>query len=189
MIVCPLCEHTQQSGEACEACGKVLAPAAPAPVATAPLPELEGTQVSGARLPAVIRALPELERTGAERVDVEIAALPGVEQTRAEAAPDVPVAPLPEVDRGRSADDGVRTALPAGAITCRYCRNVQASGTLCDRCGMALPRVKAAAPAPGAPPGARKGETVWARCKKCGATARAGERCGDCGHPVPLPES
>ncbi len=44
----------------------------------------------------------------------------------------VSVEAVPELDTGRAADDGVRTAVPTGAVVCRYCRNVQAEGMVCD---------------------------------------------------------
>jgi methionyl-tRNA synthetase len=77
----------------------------------------------------------------------------------------------------------VRVALPTGAITCRYCRNVQATGSICEKCGMRLPVVIIVPQATGAP--AKKGEPVSARCRACGAPAKAGERCGDCGNLLP----
>ena len=40
-------------------------------------------------------------------------------------------------------DDGQRTVLQVGAVTCRYCRNVQSTGSLCERCGMKLPQIVA----------------------------------------------
>ncbi len=188
MILCPLCEHPQEAGDTCDNCGKQLSAPRPTAVATAPLAELEQTELPAARAPVAVSALAELEQTRAGRVEVPVQALPEVERTGAAPVQAPPVQPLPELDLGRAADDGVRTAAPTGAITCRYCRNVQAAGLLCERCGMALPKAKApAAAARGAAP-VRAGDTVWTRCRKCGATARGGERCGDCGHAVPMPE-
>lgn len=166
MIVCPLCEHQQAQGTECDGCGKVLVSGGAAKVEVSPLPELELSRVrAGPDLPAV--RLPDLEATGA----------PGVGP--------VPVQPLPELEAGRAPADGTRTAAPVGPVTCRYCRNVQAEGAVCERCGMRLPKLAAPVEARGPAP---KGEAVWTRCRKCGAPAKGGERCGDCGHPVPMPE-
>jgi hypothetical protein len=82
-----------------------------------------------------------------------------------------------------------RTPMPQGPVTCRYCRNVQAAGAMCDRCGMKLPVVIVV-------PEAVMGTLVKGsplaektRCRSCGAPATAGERCGDCGRDVPFPDA
>jgi hypothetical protein len=90
-----------------------------------------------------------------------------------------------DLETGRYVDTSERTILPAGAVTCRYCRNVQSSGMLCDRCGMRLPR-----PAAPVADSSRAGvnlEDAPMVAHACGAITRAGMPCGGCGVPVPLP--
>lgn len=180
MIVCPVCEHQQAAAAECAVCGKPLVraatPAPPAqpmaelelnrhpagPVRATPLPELELTRiVGGPELP--VAPLADLERAGAS-------------------AAEVPVEPLGDLERGRFEDSAPRTTLPVGAATCRYCRNVQAEGLFCDRCGMRLPRHSAS----GASPKIDTDEPVMVR-HACGAKTEAGLPCSECGAPVPLP--
>jgi hypothetical protein len=68
---------------------------------------------------------------------------------------------------------------------------VQAEGLICDKCGMKLPRVTAVEQPDSGSGGAvakKKDEAVWVRCRSCGAPAKGGDRCGDCGREVPMPE-
>jgi methionyl-tRNA synthetase len=190
MIVCPVCEHQQAAGEECEQCGKKLVVGrALAAVPVQALPELEQTVHTGP-LNVVAQPMPELEATKlaspaqvpAERMqelEVNQVVRPGLA---------VQIDKMTELDTGREADDGQKTAAPSGAVGCRYCGNVQAEGLMCDRCGMRLPRTPAAAVA-GSPVAKKFKETVWVRCKKCAAKAKAGERCGDCGQEVPLSDN
>ena len=145
------------------------------------MPELEVTRYP--RVPASSAPLPELETT---HLPVAAAApaipLPDLEVTRPGVG-DVAVAPLPDLDTGRFADASERTAHSAGAVTCRYCRNVQATGVFCDRCGMRLPRY--VAPAPDA--GDARAEDAPMVPHACGAITRAGMPCGSCGVFVALP--
>lgn len=109
-----------------------------------------------------------------------------LERTRAEPTGPVPVQGLPDVDSGRAQDDGQRTVMPAGQLVCRYCRNVQASGLLCDRCGMRLPRV--GSPAGTASARARSAaEGSMILCPQCGSRARIGHPCSNCGIDVVAP--
>jgi hypothetical protein len=172
MIVCPVCEHPQAHGDACEVCGKRLAsgtagtepapsraadlePTAHAPSA-APgerLADLEPTRHAAAG-PAVVEGVPELEATRAAPVDVVADPVPGVEPTRAAIPGDAP------------------TAVPA-VITCRYCRTPALPGErICGRCGMRLPVVG------GAP--RREGAGQEARLCSCGTPVR-GALCPSCG--------
>src|SRR4051794_602733 len=114
MIVCPLCEHSQAEGDTCDGCGRVLISRAAAPVPTAPLPELEQTALRGGAAPVVVSAMPELEMTRAAAVQVPDESFAEVERTRADSTPDVASSPIADLERGRTEDDGVRTALPTG---------------------------------------------------------------------------
>jgi hypothetical protein len=151
------------------------------------MPELEQTrQAAPAAVP--VQPLGELERTQLARgPDLPAQALPELERTQLPKAPNAPAPPVPDLDLGRAPDDGVRTAAPTGAATCRYCRNVQASGLVCDKCGMRLPKVIAPAAAPAKARG-RDDEPVYVRCK-CGVRTRAGEPCNSCAVMVPWPEA
>lgn len=191
MIVCPVCEHQQAAGDECENCGKKLVArtgAAVAPVQA--MPELEGTLHTGAAN-VVAQPMPELEATKMSApAQVPTERMQELEVNQV-VRPDlaVQVDKMSDLDTGREADDGQRTAAPTGAVTCRYCGNVQAKGLLCDRCGMRVPRAAEAATAGPGQSAPKKGETIWSRCKKCGAAAKAGHPCGDCGHAVPMPEN
>jgi hypothetical protein len=192
MISCPVCEHQQDLGFECDVCGKDLSAAlgtlgAP-PVRIDKMVELEVTIPERVGEVAVEHA-PDVEVTSFAKVEAGVLApVPDFERTVAARVGEVAVLPLDELSEDRVADDGVRTPVSSGPLTCRYCKTVQAlgSGLICERCGMKLPRVAVVAQA-GAP--AKKKETVWARCRSCGANAHAGERCGECGHDVPIPEA
>ena len=134
-----------------------------APAPSAPLPELEATRIAIAPVPAGAR-LQELEPTRAP-------------------VGNVPVAAIADLDSGRFADASERTPHPTGPVTCRYCRNVQAAGMLCDRCGMRLPRYSP--PTIHAAEGAAEEGPMVPHA--CGAITRAGMACGSCGVFVPLP--
>jgi ribosomal protein L32 len=165
MIICPVCEHQQAQGIECEVCGKRFAEERTPAVAVAALPGLEQTQIAGGRAPVATAVVPDLE------------------VTRQQSSPDVAVQPVPELDTGRAPTVGARTAAPT-AVVCRYCRNVQASGAICDRCGMKLPKVRLESQEAREP--ARLPEAgAWVPCPKCHAHARAGRVCTDCGTPIP----
>lgn len=187
---CPVCEHEQAFGVECDLCGKVLGgigDLGPPPVTVERVEGLEATMRE--RLGDVpVDLVGELEVTRYEAVTVAPDATPDVEHNQLGAVGDVPVERMAEMAVDRVPDDGQRTALDAeGPVTCRYCRHVQASGALCDRCGMKLPVVAA----PPAIVGTLVGGDVdlKVRCRACGALARAGQRCGDCGQDVPFPDA
>ncbi|MFZ5468462.1 MAG: hypothetical protein ACOZIN_03400 [Myxococcota bacterium] len=184
MIICPVCEHQQQSGAECDGCGKVFVASPVFEVRSDPVPGLEGTPLGAPGVPVAVNALNDLEvNTLRSGPDLPPQQVPELERARQEVGA-VAVQPMNELDRARAEDDGVRTQVPTGAVTCRYCRHVQAEGLLCERCGMRLPR----AAVTGTPTAAKPAETIWTRCRSCGAPAKAGMRCGDCGKPVPLPD-
>lgn len=190
MIVCPVCENQQPSGESCDVCGKQLVPvkALGGPVST--MPDLEVTHHVGPQnvVAAPIEGLEVTSHDGPKQVATE--RVDGLEHT-AVVARNIPVQAeqVADLDRGREIDTGPRTAAPTGAVSCRYCGNVQApeAGLMCGRCGMRLPRAKVETEAAG--PTARKREPVWTRCTRCGAPAKAEAPCGDCGVYVNLPDN
>jgi ribosomal protein L32 len=108
-----------------------------------------------------------------------------METTRTAPIDKVSVEVVPEMETGRAADDGVRTAAPTGAVVCRYCRNVQAEGMVCDKCGMRLSRVR---PTPGAGATAKgmgaPEEAPWLPCPKCRTPTRPNKICTVCGTRV-----
>lgn len=181
MIICPVCDHVQPEGTECDVCGKRFPAAllvATPPVA--PLPELELTPHAGGRDAVDAPTLPELDGTRLRSgPDLPAQVVQDLELTRAAPTGDLPVAMLQELDTGRAQDDGVKTAAPVGAVVCRYCRNVQAVGLLCDNCGMRLPRARLAATT-----GAAKGpqdDDGWMACPSCHTRGRAGRACSECG--------
>lgn len=198
MIACPVCEHQQVNGFECEVCGKDLSGAlgslgAP-PVPIAPVEGLEVTVPERVGDVPIERA-PDVELTAAAPVaNVPAEVVPDLEMTGRPPVGDVAAAPMAEKEQDRAPDDGVRTQLPTGAVMCRYCRNVQASGAVCDKCGMRLPRPSAAAiaaaQAKANPAAATKKKAIedLVRCKSCGAPGHAGQRCGECGRQIPVPE-
>lgn len=173
MIVCPLCEHSQPGGDACDVCGRPLeGPGArPAPVAAldgleptahadagdpvAPrLEDLEATALEPAAL-AASEPLAELEPTGAAPAEVEVVPAPDLEPTALAAPGDGP-APTP------------------AEVVCRYCRTPARRGERrCARCGMRLPVLAAPAEGSGAALDAAR------RCS-CGAPV-TGALCPACG--------
>jgi hypothetical protein len=174
MRPCPVCE-SPVIGWTCEVCGKVLGtpPAAALPVS--PLDGLESTPLPPDGLGLAIEPAPGLEPTATGGVpEIPGEPLLGWEATHSQPLPDVLAGGLPDLDPGRAVPEGPPAAAPTVA-TCRYCRNVQASGLFCDRCGMRLPWV---APAVAAAPEATERRT----CPRCGERSPAEmERCGACG--------
>lgn len=187
MTVCPVCEHPQVTGDECEMCGRrferrAVAVAQPVPVAA--LPELERTQHAAAGAHVPVERLGELDGTRHAPVPrLPTAPLPELDAGRAERVGPVPVERVGDLEATRL--PAVRlepaagtVALPPGAVQCRYCRNVQLAGLLCDHCGMRLPRPRAAQ-ATGAAGEVAAGD--WLQCPHCHATARAGRACHQCG--------
>ena len=187
-MICPVCEHQQDFGVECEVCGKDLGglgDLGPPPVLEERVEGLEVTVPE--RLGDVpVEKLGELEVTHFAAVNVAPDQTPDVEHTGMAPVGDVPIERV-DLSEDRVLDDGQRTPYVEGPVTCRYCRNVQATGTLCDRCGMKLPIV--AAPVV-AVMGTMLGDPdVKVRCRACGAQTKAGGRCSDCGNEVPYPEA
>ncbi len=185
MIVCPVCEHQQAQGAECEKCGKVFAPA---DLKAVPVERLEGyerTAIADPRLKVTPETMPELEANAVRKgPDLPAVRLQDLDRHIVDAVGELPVQPLPDVEYGREQGDGARVAPPVGPLTCRYCRSVQAEGLFCEKCGMRLPRLEVADVDAPADPSA----VQWTRCKKCGAPAKAGFRCGDCAQYVPFPD-
>lgn len=121
-VICPVCEHAQERGAECDACGARLGAVTPAvEVPTATLPDLETTAISSSPMAATV-APSEANADG------------WLERT-ASAAVGVTVEPL-EVER---VAPGSRDRSPASPLTCRYCRTPATTGQqFCERCGMRL---------------------------------------------------
>lgn len=187
MIICPVCEHQQAQGTECDNCGKQFVATKTPDLPVTALPELEGTAIAGANAPAPVAKLAELE------------------ETKLQSGPDLPAMAVPDLDLARAAPvqvapevvadlEGHRietnpaelTPAPSGAITCRYCRNVQAEGSVCNVCGMRLPRYAAA----GADPYANaKADQLPQIRHACGVLTRVGAPCKSCGVFVPIPSA
>lgn len=154
MIRCPLCETVQPPSPECTVCGKRFSSAPAGGEAPA------GTLVDMS--PTRLEALPPMS----------VAPMEGLERTALEGAPVGLSTPIP-------------TAPPAapvvatGPIPCRYCQHVQATGLLCDRCGMRLPRIKPST-ASASDAFARPSEG-WGRCSRCRLPGRLSAACSECG--------
>ncbi len=189
MIVCPVCETRVEFGFECEVCGKdlsaVLGSMPPPPVTIQKMAELEVTIPDRVGEIAIERA-PDVEGTALPSAgEVVSAPMVDFEKTATDKIGEIPVLPIDDISEDRVPDDGVRTAIPTGPLTCRYCRNAQAVGTICEKCGMKLPQVAVAAVA--VDPKKKKKE-VWTRCRACAAPALGGGHCRECGREVPMPE-
>jgi hypothetical protein len=168
--------------------------------------DISSADISSASLLDLAGTMEGLEFTRLEVPDgvgLALEPTPGMEPTLAPAVPEIPGEPLlgweatlaapvvaapvgelPDLDRGRAIVETGPVGVPAPR-TCRYCRNVQPSGLLCDQCGMRLPPVQSERPAPLR---AATGERV--RCLRCGErTPIEWERCGSCGGLLPAAES
>lgn len=190
MIVCPICETQVEFGFECEVCGKDLSGALgalpPAPVTIQKMADLEVTIPERVGEIPIERA-PDVEVTAfAKAAEVASAPIPDFEKTVADQVGQVAVLPIDDLSEDRVPDDGVRTAIATGPLTCRYCRTLQPAGTICEKCGMKLPPLAVAAAAPGAK---KKKLEVWTRCRACAAPALGGEHCRECGREVPMPEN
>ena len=188
MIVCPVCETHVEFGFECEVCGKdlsaVLGALPPPPIAIQKMPDLEVTIPERIGDIPIERA-PDVEVTAfAKAGEVASAPIPDFEKTAADKIGEINVLPIDDMSEDRVPDDGVRTAIQAGPLTCRYCKNVQAEGSICEKCGMKLPKV---AVAKVVDPKKKKLE-VWTRCRSCAAPALGGTNCSECGRAVPMPE-
>ncbi len=164
------------TGWMCEVCGKQVGPSPGSATLTAPLEGLEPTQIPGEVLGLAIEPAAGLEPTATSPVpEIPGDPLLGWEVTHLGAGPDVEPGGLPDLDSGRAAPEGPPAAAPT-VVTCRYCRNVQASGLLCDRCGMRLPWATPAAAE------AVSSSDERLVCKRCGERSPPEmRRCGACG--------
>jgi len=187
MITCPVCEHTQAAGDECAQCGKRFTARPAGGGGDVPrMAELELTYHAGGHAEVRAERMAELESTRVRAgPDLPPQAFPEMERTRMSTGGEVDAPLIPDLDPGRAPDDGVRTEIPWGAVTCQSCGNQQVEGVLCDRCGMRLARFgpDTAAPAEAAV----VDEDLLVRCK-CGSKARPGQRCGNCGEMVAVPQ-
>lgn len=179
-MICPVCEHQQEFGLECDNCGKdlggLMGIVGPPPSSVEVVEGLE--QTFAARVGELqVEQLGELEVTFFERVNVNPAPVEGAEATAQPAVGELAVERLGDLTEDRVLDNGPKTAAPTGAVKCRYCGHLQATGNLCERCGVRLPKV-AAAPAGAA---AKAVPAEWVRCRACGAPAQPGARCRECG--------
>ncbi len=180
MTVCPVCEHAQEFGFECEVCGKDLSGPleglGPPPITIETVAELEVTTYAPVG-DVGADTVGDLEANAfARAADAPVNTTPDLETSALPPAGEVAVDRVADISVDRFEDDGVRTAAVRGQVTGRYCKNVQPTGTVCDRCGMKLPTALAT-------DGARP-VVELVRCRACGAPGPVGERCKECGRVV-----
>ncbi len=173
MIVCPLCEHSQPGGDACDVCGRPLeGPGAE----SAPVPVLDGLEPT-AHAAAADLAEPRIEGLEPTALEPAVLATPeplaDLEPTGAAPA-EVEILPAPDLEPTALADLGDGPASPPAEVVCRYCRTPAPRGERrCARCGMRLPVLAALAEDGGA-------DLEAARLCSCGAPV-TGALCPACG--------
>jgi hypothetical protein len=185
VTVCPVCEHAQEVGFECEVCGKDLSGPleglGPPPISIEAVPEFEVTTYAPVG-DVPTEGFGDLEANAfAKTADAPVNSTPDLETSALPPAGEVAVDRVPDISEDRVADDGQRTAALSGQVTCRYCKNVQPLGTVCDRCGMKLPTPLAT--------DLEKPVVALVRCRACGAPGPVGERCKECGRVVSEPDA
>lgn len=143
MVVCPVCEHAQASGDDCEVCGKRLARADSGAAEVPRLEDLEPTATGNGGDPPVVR-MEDIEPTALDfedPLDVPTDAEDWIERAAHEPVEAAPAEPV-DLDPTRHADaEGGPPAErdPFAPPVCRYCRTLGAPGAaFCERCGMKL---------------------------------------------------
>ncbi len=177
MVVCPVCEHQQASGEDCEVCGKRLAGPGVEPLPVEPVPGFEPT-VAAATGAAYEEIVPGLEPTRMAPVDAVALPATDIEPTRMAAVnPPTEAVPGFEPTETEPIPGDAPSALPAVRV-CRYCRTpAPPSDVICGRCGMKLATYALAAAEVAMP-----GEPVPVRCFSCATLNTGPERfCSGCG--------
>lgn len=169
MIVCPLCEHQQPEGDACDVCGRPFPADLAVPVEIPPVEGLEPTLQEAVALDAP--AIPELEPTLFEAALALPEEVEGLEPTLAEPIPELAGERVPDLEPTAAEPSGDEATPFPVSVTCRYCRNPAAPGErICAHCGMRLP---VAAPA-------ARPEAVPVRMCGCGVPVRS-PLCPVCG--------
>jgi ribosomal protein L32 len=175
MIVCPLCEHSQETGDTCDVCGKRLTFEPPTSAQYPPIPDLEVTTLAGAAAGIPFAPMPDLEVHHADAVQVTLEVVPDIEATQLAGVDAQVVAQetVPDVERTRFEDAAPRTVL-GEMITCRYCGQSQKrENRLCERCANALPVVRPDEPVKA---------VANVRCPSCGFESQPKQACPACGY-------
>jgi hypothetical protein len=175
MVICPLCEHRQAAGAECEVCGRSLGEVGAAATPVEALPDLESTRVDPVQVDAVLLA--ELEPTRFQAwMGAAVEAVDGLEDTRFADLPALAPDTVSGLERHRAEPIPGGGPDPLAPVTCRYCRTVALPGErLCGRCGMRLQTFEPSRPAV---------EIGEALCTDCGAPG-PGPRCRRCGARMP----
>lgn len=180
MRPCPVCENPVVASQ-CEVCGHEFpAPAGP----ELPVPrllELEVAVEAEGRPAGEPLAEFEPTRFAVAAVSEEWSEVEW-ERSQVSGVPEVPAGGLADLDPGREAPSLQHTPPSVSSVTCRYCRNVQASGLLCERCGFRLPW---SLPRPSE--ATRAEAEAQVRCQQCGGRSFPRERCPSCGAVLAAP--
>jgi ribosomal protein L32 len=185
-VKCAVCETVQPPATLCATCGVPLH--LPRGVVLTADPVIESIPDFEATSPRLVSTtvedvMPDLEITVNPRVsDVPSEFVPGFEPTE-ELLLDLPGVDETVPDLEHTVEEFQKTPPlpPELANRCQYCGSVQASGRLCDNCGLVRSKVIESAEA-------RDGDLAKVRCPGCGSIVPHKELCTDCGAPLPRSE-
>ena len=86
-----------------------------------------------------IERAPDVEVTAFAAVDAGVTApVPDFESTVAVRIGEIPVLPIDDLSEDRAPDDGVRTPIASGPLTCRYCKTASRPGPRRLSSGMSM---------------------------------------------------
>jgi hypothetical protein len=140
MVICPVCEHAQAAGDACDVCGRALGAQGARALPLDPVEGLEPT-LHGDVGAVAAELIADLEPTrAAPAADAPAGPAPWLEDTHHLpvdlAAADAPVDVEPTLHPAAPSEP---PRDPFSPELCRYCRTPAPIGAVfCDRCGMKL---------------------------------------------------
>ncbi len=174
---CPVCLHEQDFGFECENCGTAMNPLGHLSAPPLPSQKAEGLEAHHYQsTTAVVERDSAFESSAYAPVDrVTVSPPDAFESTHAAATEAGQVAPL-ELEASRYQDAPTPPVPASTRYPCRYCKHLQLTGALCERCGAFLPRRLTTS-------GTGQDDSI--RCKACGSPATPGSKCAECGHVNP----